>query len=211
LKRNQLHFGDISSAMAPGRVVGQFERLFNCWSLTVTTRWGTHLHTPSGTTVTVASGYAPKKHDSWMWDLTIPGNNDQDFYVLAGGTSVLVHNCGTMYRSDMRDLSAIFPNGFEPVGSNMNLEEHVSGWSVDSGYESTTKYESIATARGGNVYWIDGVNGIDVNGALPDFPHASENEVAIPGPLPSSRIIGVTMQDGTWIDNPLYEQLESGD
>ena len=25
----------------------------------------------------------PKVHDGWMWDLTVPGNNDHDFYVLA--------------------------------------------------------------------------------------------------------------------------------
>ena len=23
----------------------------------------------------------PKVHDGWMWDLTVPGNNDHDFYV----------------------------------------------------------------------------------------------------------------------------------
>jgi hypothetical protein len=27
-----------------------------------------------------------------MWDLTVPGNNDHDFYVIPGATSVLVHN-----------------------------------------------------------------------------------------------------------------------
>jgi hypothetical protein len=27
-----------------------------------------------------------------MWDLTVPGNNDHDFYVAAGATSILVHN-----------------------------------------------------------------------------------------------------------------------
>jgi hypothetical protein len=34
-----------------------------------------------------------------MWDLTIPGNNDHDFYVVAGSVSILVHNidggCGS--------------------------------------------------------------------------------------------------------------------
>ena len=32
-----------------------------------------------------------------MWDLTVPGNNDHDFYVVAGTTSVLAHNvnCST--------------------------------------------------------------------------------------------------------------------
>jgi hypothetical protein len=31
-------------------------------------------------------------HDGWMWDLTVPGNDDHDFYVAAGETPVLVHN-----------------------------------------------------------------------------------------------------------------------
>jgi hypothetical protein len=27
-----------------------------------------------------------------MWDLTVPGNNDHDFYVQVGGDAILVHN-----------------------------------------------------------------------------------------------------------------------
>src|ERR1044071_2061958 len=27
-----------------------------------------------------------------MWDLTVPGNNDHDFYVTAGTSDILVHN-----------------------------------------------------------------------------------------------------------------------
>jgi hypothetical protein len=29
-----------------------------------------------------------------MWDLTIPGDNDHDFYLSAAGATVLVHNAG---------------------------------------------------------------------------------------------------------------------
>jgi len=29
-----------------------------------------------------------------MWDLTVPGNNDHDFYINTITTDVLVHNCG---------------------------------------------------------------------------------------------------------------------
>ena len=59
--------------------------------------------------VTADGGTTPKQQTGWMWDLTIPGNNDHDFYVLAGSlnqsgdshrtyhvvagdTPVLVHN-----------------------------------------------------------------------------------------------------------------------
>lgn len=40
-------------------------------------------------------GATPKQHDGWMWDLTVPGNDDHDFYVMAaqgGRVPVLVHN-----------------------------------------------------------------------------------------------------------------------
>ena len=55
-----------------------------------------------------AGGYTPHTAIGWMWDLTVPGNNDHDLYVIPGqpvgnddtyhvvGTStaaVLVHNC----------------------------------------------------------------------------------------------------------------------
>jgi hypothetical protein len=45
--------------------------------------------------VTVVGSAVPKQHDGWMWDLTVPGNNDHDFYVTAGSAAVLVHNCGS--------------------------------------------------------------------------------------------------------------------
>jgi hypothetical protein len=69
---------------------------------------GERLQTPDGTIATADGGSAPKVHDGWMWDLTVPGNNDHDFYVLPaesdgtgqhyhvnqdGVTAVLVHNC----------------------------------------------------------------------------------------------------------------------
>jgi RHS repeat-associated protein len=52
---------------------------------------GASLHTASGTQVTVLGGYIPISKDAWMWDLTVA--NDHDFYVSAGITAVLVHNC----------------------------------------------------------------------------------------------------------------------
>jgi hypothetical protein len=54
---------------------------------------GEHLKTPDGATVTVVGGTTPKQHDGWMWDLSVPGGGDHDFYVVAGSASVLVHNC----------------------------------------------------------------------------------------------------------------------
>jgi hypothetical protein len=55
---------------------------------------GEHLKTPDGTLAVADGGTTPKVHDGWMWDLTVPGNNDHDFYVAVAATAVLVHNCG---------------------------------------------------------------------------------------------------------------------
>ena len=54
---------------------------------------GTHLRTPNGQSAVVVGGSVPVVHDGWMWDLTVPGNNDHDFYVAVAATAVLVHNC----------------------------------------------------------------------------------------------------------------------
>ena len=65
---------------------------------------GERLKAPDGQSAVVVGGLAPAVHDGWMWDLTVPGNNDHDFYVLsvqtgsrtnyaaAGDTPILVHN-----------------------------------------------------------------------------------------------------------------------
>ena len=69
---------------------------------------GERLKTADGTTATAIGGTIPVQHDGWMWDLTVPGNNDHDFYVASassnqnnnrlpyygsvGITFVLVHN-----------------------------------------------------------------------------------------------------------------------
>ena len=44
-------------------------------------------------TATVLGGWIPAQRDGWMWDLTVPGNNDHDFYIDTIATAVLVHNC----------------------------------------------------------------------------------------------------------------------
>ncbi|MBO0881191.1 MAG: hypothetical protein J2P17_12755, partial [Mycobacterium sp.] len=73
-----------------------------------------HLKTANGTAAVADGGTTPKDHDGWMWDITVPGNNDHDFYVIpgigvdgehdivghylhyteTGNTPVLVHNSG---------------------------------------------------------------------------------------------------------------------
>jgi hypothetical protein len=57
--------------------------------------YGTRLRTAAGDGVAVVVGGAvPRQQDGWMWDITVPGDNDHDFYVRTASTGVLVHNCG---------------------------------------------------------------------------------------------------------------------
>ena len=53
---------------------------------------GDHLRTPNGATVTVTGGRTPADAAGWMWDLSVPGGNDHDFYIEVVSTGVLVHN-----------------------------------------------------------------------------------------------------------------------
>jgi hypothetical protein len=55
---------------------------------------GTHLRTPGSASVTTLGGHVPAKAGGWMWDLTVPGGGDHDFYIRVEAASVLVHNCG---------------------------------------------------------------------------------------------------------------------
>jgi Pretoxin HINT domain len=57
-------------------------------------KYGTHLRTAAGNAAVVVSGAAPRQRDGWMWDITVPGDNDHDFYVKTASAGVLVHNCG---------------------------------------------------------------------------------------------------------------------
>jgi Novel toxin 21/Pretoxin HINT domain len=53
---------------------------------------GDRLRTSTGAVVTVVGGHSPKDGTGWMWDLSVPGGNDHDFYIDVATTAVLVHN-----------------------------------------------------------------------------------------------------------------------
>jgi len=82
---------------------------------------GMHLKTPDGQTAVVVGGSTPAVRDGWMWDLTVPGNNDHDFYVIAGQSRdapVLVHNsdvgCGPAYENPGHHDPSGGPNPYNP-------------------------------------------------------------------------------------------------
>jgi hypothetical protein len=54
---------------------------------------GDRLRGAHGESSVVVDGYAPNSHDGWMWDLSVPGGGDHDFYVDTIAAAVLVHNC----------------------------------------------------------------------------------------------------------------------
>ncbi|MFE7599823.1 polymorphic toxin-type HINT domain-containing protein [Streptomyces sp. NPDC057494] len=141
-------------------------------------------------------------------DLTI--EDIHTYYVLTGATPVLVHNCGgDLFRSDTRDPSEIFQNGFKALGDNMDLPEHVAGvsgtYTPPSGFVSTTTSETHAISRGGNVYTIRGATGRDVNKEIPDNPLSHEREIAVPHEVDTSCIVGCRLRDGTWVPNPNFK------
>jgi hypothetical protein len=61
----------------------------NAGELTV----GEPLLTADATAATAAGGTTPSDAQGWMWDLTV--HSDHDFYIVADGTPILVHNDGS--------------------------------------------------------------------------------------------------------------------
>jgi hypothetical protein len=97
-----------------------------------------HLKTPDGQTAVVVVGSVPAVHDGWMWDLTVPGNNDHDFYVVTGMTPVLVHNTSCRKfghlspsgRLDIPNTSGVYKitmeDGAQYVGKAADIHERIT-------------------------------------------------------------------------------------
>jgi Pretoxin HINT domain len=64
------------------------------WVKAAALNYGDTLRTSDGIIATAAGGYIPATAAGWMWDLTVPGNGDHDFYIDVATAAVLVHNCG---------------------------------------------------------------------------------------------------------------------
>ena len=99
-------------------------------------KYGTHLRTPdSSDTAVVTGGWVPSQRDGWMWDLTVPGNNDHNFYIDTTVGSVLVHNSSCVNMPSSKKVS-------------IDMDE------VLSGHTSTgTRYlNSAAAGKGKDVF-----------------------------------------------------------
>ena len=82
---------------------------------------GTRLRTPdSSDTATVIDGWYPQQSTGTMWDLTIPGNNDHDFYITTIAGPVLVHNSNCMDLSGATQVKGKFPLTGGPANGTLN-------------------------------------------------------------------------------------------
>ena len=110
------------------------------------------------------------------------------------------------FRGDSRSPSQIFDEGFDAVGDDLDLLRHAEGY-PNSGYVSTSQSSAVA---GGfpdgiptNVYEVRAPGGIDVNDVLgPNSPYPWELEIAYPGSIASSCVVGCTLPNGQWVPNP---------
>jgi hypothetical protein len=94
------------------------------WVKAGSLKYGTHLRAPSGSdTAVVTGGWVPAQRDGWMWDLTVPGGGDHDFYIDTTSADVLVHNCGINPNSVRFSQSSVSPN----FSNGSSIEETVEG------------------------------------------------------------------------------------
>ncbi|MEV6581907.1 polymorphic toxin-type HINT domain-containing protein [Streptomyces sp. NPDC051582] len=176
-----------------------------------------HLRQPDGTTLTVKAKrnypYAVTTHN-----LTV--NDFHTYYVLAGATPVLVHNCDTVYRGDSRGPEVIeAAGGFMPQAphSQTSLLDYVSAQRNHSRYVGTSTNRDIARdlfgGRDGYVYEIRGApGGIDVKKELgPANPTPHEAEIAFDGGISWEHVTRVWKKD-EWgdvdfdFDAPIWER-----
>jgi len=115
-----------------------------------------------------------------------------------------------LYRADTRGSDIIFNEGFQPKGSNVDLQQHLDQNPPDSGFVSTSKDYESAVAFGkefgaDQVYTVH-AQGIDVNDLYgKDSPYPWENEVAVPGGIPAHDVEGVWGPEG-WQSNPGFRR-----
>jgi SCP1.201-like deaminase len=136
------------------------------WVPAAKLKYGEHLNSPDGVTAVVTGGITPKQHDGWMWDLTIPGNDDHDFYVIsaqadgshgahhaeADDVPVLVHNasCPTFVSNALSDLltkrittGRMFSSSGTAIGPEITSGSDALSASAQSSLESSPNIGDI--------------------------------------------------------------------
>lgn len=114
-----------------------------------------------------------------------------------------------LYRSDDRPPSVIFQEGFQPRDPSNTDLAHFVRTNQHSNFVSTTTSETLYQEwNSAYRYTIDASGGIDVNATIPNNIFQNEAEIAFPGGLPPSAIVGahpvVGGQLGDFIPNSGY-------
>ncbi|MFC9650483.1 RHS repeat-associated core domain-containing protein [Streptomyces sp. NPDC056937] len=181
-------------------------------------RPGQWLRTGAGTIVQITAVEHWTVPDETVYNLTV--GNLHTYYVLAGATPVLVHNCGTVYRGDTRSPAEIEEaGGFmsrNPDGGT-NLGDYVENNTPSNFISTSSNAQTAATfptyARDGYVYEISGApGGIDVNERMGGMnPNAHEAEIAFEGGIPWAHVTRIWKKD-EWgeidfdYDEPIWER-----
>ncbi|MFN7882575.1 MAG: polymorphic toxin-type HINT domain-containing protein, partial [bacterium] len=127
-----------------------------------------------------------------------------------GIDGVVVHNAGFVFRGDGRPPNVIFDEGFAPRGPNEDLLKYARD-NVPSIYVGTSKSPIVARffayKEDGYAYTIRWpANGIDVNEVLgPESPHLRELEIAVPGAIKPSEIMGCRRVRGNRMVGPFIK------
>ena len=168
---------------------------------------GELLRAADGTVAIADGGVAPKVTHGWMWDLTVPGNDDHDFYVLASGdepgsvaVSVLVHNYDC-------DLSAD-----EGVNGGHTIERHVGKdqqYLIGRNIPNASSFTDLEAAQvetqanidshtSGIAWWLSNSSDaqIAIDNPIVDSSNANIWNQASSSYVPASRVTTVLVRDG---------------
>jgi hypothetical protein len=107
-----------------------------------------------------------------MWDLTIPGNDDHDFYIDTTAAEVLVHNCG----------------GLPPDGTRMSTDG-----ALDAAHDYLGEGYNEPAPGSGRFVSEDGTRVVrmgdsDITGAHGPGPHMNFEELE-PNPLKPGKMM----------------------
>jgi hypothetical protein len=196
------------------------------WSHAIDLKPGHKLATPDNrdATITATRSWSESRR---VYNLTI--DTDHTYYVLAGITSLLTHNCGTtptphvhrtdndpLVRTDRRHPDEIFTEGFQPKDpkGNNDLQVHVD--QALPGNLVSTSRDLEGVGRYPWKYDIDAPGGIDINATATRYgnvePNWPENEIAFPGGIAPGNIRGAQQYDtfdepiGSYVHNPNYRR-----
>lgn len=192
----------------------------NAWVDAGNLNIGDRLYTTTGTAVVTTVHSFTGLHP--MYNLTV--DQVHTYYVEAGTTPVLVHNCdvtptdhvhGTdrdpLTRVDNRHPDEVFQDGFKPWNSNGNndLQVHVDDSPRGNLVSASRNPEGVGAYPW--LYDIDAPGGIDLNATALEHgnlePNWGENEVTFPGGIPARYIRGAQQYDE--FDNPIGDYLSN--